>query len=175
MQHEPTHFLLEIADDDRERLIDALDPKSDRGLVEELRSLEPWKGLVIEAPDVDAARMLSVVSSQGAVSFPVFCIFGPGARGRETLAVKYDRDRVAYVARAIHRDMAIRSLINALRKAADELEARIDDDGEDVVRVVDAAGEACGDALQALKPLLISVPNRDCEPRQAPRLAAHSA
>jgi hypothetical protein len=170
MQHEPTHFLLEITDHDRERLIDALDPKIDRGLVEELRSLEPWKGLVIEAPSVDAARMLSVVSSQGAVSFPVFCVFGPGARDREALTVKYDPDRVAYVARAIHRDMAIRSLINAFRQAADNLEARFDSEGEDVMTIVEAAAEVCDDALRALRVQLIDVPSHDCQPRLAPRL-----
>ncbi len=171
MQHEPTHFLLEITDHDRERLIDALDPKSDRGLVEELRSLEPWKGLVIEAPDVDAARMLRVISTQESHAFPIYCVSGNGAAFREKLAVKCDPERVAYVARAIHRDIAIRSLINAFRQAADNLEARFDGEGEDVMTIVEAAAEACDDALRALRVQLIDVPSHDCQPRLAPRLA----
>ena len=108
MRPETAHYLLEITDHERQRIVEALDQPSDRFLLEELHALAPWHGLVIRAPHADAAQDLKVVSSQSGAAFPVYCIYGEGASNRTKLEVSTAPEKVSEIARAVQREGRLR-------------------------------------------------------------------
>jgi hypothetical protein len=151
MKTETADLLLEITDRERHRIVEALDRPQDRYLVEELLALEPARGLVIKAPNADTARALKIVSTQGGNAFPVYCTYGEGAQNRTRLEVSIAPERVAEIARAVQRDSALHSLIEALRQTADDLQTGMAmGNDETIPSIVEAHIEYCLSALRAL-------------------------
>ncbi len=146
-------FLLEVSGDEKAEILDALKrvrPQA-RKLIEEIETLDPHRGLVIDGP-AGIADQLRVLSSQGDPTLPVYYTSGEGAKHRLQLAASYDSERVAHVTEMVIRDRIINSLARDLRHAAEDLLAHIDDaDGDDLAVIAESAGQLCREAAVRLQ------------------------
>ena len=136
MQSAAKTLMPEISDDERRRLINRLDRRADKMLIDELKTLDAWQGIVIEVPDAATAEKLRVFSSHAQVVFPVFCTFGDGASKRIELGVQQAPDRVRETAISIARDRNVRATGKALADLTGRFEASIDD-VEGLLRLAD--------------------------------------
>jgi hypothetical protein len=146
-------LLLEITRAERDEIAQSLKqthPEA-RALIEEIETLEPHRGLVIEGP-AGIADQLRVVSSQGEPALPIYFMSGEGSKHRTQLGSSFDPDRVKLIASMVMRDSMTTSTARALRQAADDLLAHIDDpDNDDISTILEAAAETCREALASLQ------------------------
>ena len=155
-------YLIEVTQAEKSAIVEALRRvRASSPLIEEIETLEPHRGIVIEGPQ-NVADQLRVVSSQDAPALPVFYASGEGAQ-RLQLSTSFNPDRVAYIASMVFRDTAIGSLARALHRAADDLLAHINDAvSDDLNVIIEAAAESCRDALAGLRaqPLTLDRPQK---------------
>ena len=145
-------FLLEVSGDEKAEILDALKrvrPQA-RKLIEEIETLDPHRGLIIDGP-AGIADQLRLISSQGDPAIPVYYTSGEGAKDRLQLATSYDSARVVHVTEMVIRDRIINLLSRDLRRAAEDLLAHIDDpDGDDLAVIAESAGQLCREAVDRL-------------------------
>jgi hypothetical protein len=146
-------FLLEVSRDEKAEILDALKrvrPQA-RGLIEEIETLGPHRGLVIDGP-AGIADQLRVISSQGDPALPVYYTSGEGAKHRLQLATSFDSAQVAHVAESVMRDTIVNLLARDLRHAAEDLLAHIDDpDSADLAVIAESVAELCREAAARLQ------------------------
>ena len=146
-------LLLEITRAERDDIAQSLKqthPEA-RSLIEEIETLEPHRGVVIEGP-AGIADQLRVVSSQGEPALPIYFMSGEGSKHRTQLGSSFDPDRVKLIASMVIRDSVTTSTARALRQAADDLLAHIDDvNSADLLTILEAAEEMCREALASLQ------------------------
>ena len=162
-------LLLEITRAERDDIAQSLKqthPEA-RTLIEEIEGLEPHCGVVIEGP-AGIADQLRVVSSQGEPALPIYFMSGTGSKHRTQLASDCDPDRVKLIASMVMRDSMTTSTAGALRQAADDLLAHIDDvDSHALSTILEATAEICREALASLQDQILT-PGRSLSPGSAP-------
>ena len=146
-------LLLEITSAERDDIAQSLKqthPEA-RALIEEIERLEPHCGVVIEGP-AGIADQLRVVSSQREQALPIYFMSGIGSKHRTQLGPNCDPDRVKLIASMVMRDSVTTSTARALRQAADDLLAHIDDvNSNDLSTILEEAAEICHEALASLQ------------------------
>jgi hypothetical protein len=146
-------FLLEVSGDEKAEILDALKrvrPQA-RELIEEIETLGPHRGLVIDGP-AGIADQLRVISSHGDPALPVYYTSSEDAKQRLLLATSQDSERVAHVTEMVIRDRIINSLARDLRHAAEDLLAHIDDtDSDDLAVIAESASELCRQTIARLQ------------------------
>lgn len=146
-------LLLEIMPAERDAIARSLKqthPEA-RPLIEQIETLEPHRGIVIEGP-AGIVHQLRVVSSQGEPALPIYFTSGQGSKERTRLDAGYDPDRVKLIASMVIRDSVTTSTASALRQAADDLLAHIDDaKSDDLLNILKATEEICRKALASLQ------------------------
>lgn len=151
-------FLLEVSGDEKAEILDALKrvrPQA-RELIEEIETLGPHRGLVIDGP-AGIADQLRVISSQCDPALPVYYTSGEGAKHRLQLATRFDSAQVAHVAELVMRDTIVNLLARDLRHAAEDLLTHIDDpDGADLAVIAESVAVLCREAAARLQGRQIS-------------------
>lgn len=133
-------YLLEITEYDRQRLIERLDRRTDKGLIENIKTL-PAPGIVIEVDNEAAARGIKVISSHHSDDLPVWCVWGKSASKRIALDVRHEPDHVKEIALYIKGCRVVRENIDAARRAFDVVEKLLEDERGDLAKIFDEVDE----------------------------------